>query len=68
MIQGLPCGPVVKHLHFHCRGVGSIPAQGTKILHASWHREKKEKREKGLPSDPAVPLLDMYPKELKLES
>ena len=26
---GLPWGPVGKTLHFHCRGRGSIPGQGT---------------------------------------
>ena len=25
-------------------GMGSIPAQGTKILHAEWHSKKKEKK------------------------
>ena len=34
-----PCdfsgSPVVKTLHFHCRGMGSIPGQGTKILHVT---------------------------------
>ena len=28
-----PGGPVVKTLCFHCRGLGSIPGQGTKLLH-----------------------------------
>ena len=31
-----PDGPVVKTLYFHCRGVGSISGQGTKILYAKW--------------------------------
>ena len=38
--QGLPWGPVVKILHSHCRGLGLIPGQGTKIPHAAaktWH-------------------------------
>ena len=29
-------GPVVKTLRFHFRDTGSIPGQGTKILHAMW--------------------------------
>ena len=29
-----PDGPVVKTLHFHCRGHDSIPGQGTEILQA----------------------------------
>ena len=32
----LPGGPVVKTPCFHCRGIGSVPGQGTKILHAMW--------------------------------
>ena len=28
-------GPVVKSLHLHCRGKGSIPSQGTKTPHAT---------------------------------
>ena len=27
----LPGSPMVRTLHFHCKGVGSIPGQGTKI-------------------------------------
>ena len=30
----LPWKSVVKTLHFHCRGTGSIHGSGTKILHA----------------------------------
>ena len=29
-------------------GTGSIPGQGTKILHAGWHSHKKESRRKNL--------------------
>ena len=29
-------------------GTGSIPGQGTKILHAGWHSQKKENRRKNL--------------------
>ena len=28
----LPGGPVVRTWHFHCRGLGSVPGRGTKIL------------------------------------
>ena len=38
-----PRGPVVKTLHFHCRGTGSIPGQGTKILHATQCGQKPPK-------------------------
>ena len=43
-----PGGSVVKTLHFHCRGRGFIPGQGTKIPHASrcgqkWKKKKKKK-------------------------
>ena len=38
-----PGGPVVKTLRFHCRGVGAIPGQGTKIPHAARHSQKKKK-------------------------
>ena len=31
-------------LCFHCRGAGSIPGPGTKILHAMWHGQKKKER------------------------
>lgn len=34
-------GPVVSATHYHCRGMGSIPGLGTKILHAT-HVGKKE--------------------------
>ena len=37
-------GPEVKTLCFHCRGVGSIPGQGTKILYATWQGKKKKKK------------------------
>ena len=36
-------GPVVRTQSFHSRGPGSIPRQGTKILEALWHGQKKEK-------------------------
>ena len=34
-LQDFPGGPVVKTLHSHFGGQGSIPGQGTKILYAS---------------------------------
>ena len=39
-----PGGLVVRILGFHCRGLGSIPGQGTEILQAMQHGPKKEKR------------------------
>ena len=38
-----PCGTslVVKSPRFHCRDMGSIPGQGTKIPHTVQCREKK---------------------------
>ena len=33
---------MVRTPRFHCRGPGSIPGQGTKILHAVWHGQKKK--------------------------
>ena len=35
--RDFPGRPVVRTLCFHCRGVGLIPGQGIRILHASWH-------------------------------
>ena len=34
---------MVKTLCSQCRGVGLIPGGGTKILHATWHSQKKKK-------------------------
>ena len=34
--KDFPGGPVVKTLNFQCRGPGSNPVQGTKILDAVW--------------------------------
>ena len=46
---------MVKIPHFHCRGMGAIPGQGTKILHPTCHtiqpqkkKKKKREREKGI--------------------
>ena len=38
-----PGSPVVRTWHFHCQGLGLIPGQGTKILQAEWHGQKKKK-------------------------
>ena len=34
--------PVVRTLHFHCWDLGLIPVQGTGILRAEWHSQKKK--------------------------
>ena len=34
-------GPVVETSHFHCRGVGSIPGPGARILHLCGQKKKK---------------------------
>ena len=39
-----PGGPVVKTLALKAGGMGSIPCQRTKILHAIWGGKKKKKR------------------------
>ena len=36
-----PGGPVIRTLHFHCRGHGSIPGPGTNIPHAAQHGQNK---------------------------
>ena len=41
-----PGGPVVRTRQFHCRGPGSIPAQGTKIPQAARCAPRPKKREK----------------------
>ena len=38
-----PGGPVVTTPCFHCRGVGLIPGQGTRNLHAACMAKKKKK-------------------------
>ena len=38
--RDFPGYPVVKTLHFHERGWGSIPGWGTKIPHAVWCGQK----------------------------
>jgi len=32
---------VVKTPRFHCRGTGSVPGQGTKLLHVPQHSQKQ---------------------------
>lgn len=44
MARDFPGGPEVKILHFRCRGEGSPPGQGTKILHAAKPEKKKKKK------------------------
>ena len=40
-LRNFPGNPVVKALHFQCRGAGLITGQRTKIPHARWHGQKK---------------------------
>ena len=42
-----PGGPVIKTLCFHCLGPGLITVQGTKILQAAQHSQKKKKKLRG---------------------
>ena len=42
-IWEFPGDPVVRIWHFHCRGPGSIPSQGTKIPKAAQNIQKKDK-------------------------
>ena len=46
----LPGGPVVKTRRFHCRGLSSIPCQGTKIPHAPQRGQKKIKWDGNIPT------------------
>ena len=46
--RDFPGGPVDKTLGFYCRGLGLIPGQGTKILHALpavWPKTKQDSTE-----------------------
>ena len=36
---------MVKTPHFHCRGCGSNPGRGTKMMHPAQHGQKKKKKE-----------------------
>ena len=38
-----PGGPVVKTLHFHCRGTGFLPGRGTKIPYSVWYNQNFKK-------------------------
>ena len=40
----LPGGPVVKTLPSSGRGVGWIPGQGAKVLHAFWPKNQSKKQ------------------------
>ena len=42
--QVLPDSPVLRTQHFHCRGLGSTPGQGTKILEATQRSQEKENK------------------------
>ena len=35
---------MVKTPHFHCRGCGSNPGRGTKMMHPAQHGQKKKKK------------------------
>ena len=39
-------GPVVMNPCFHCKGIGSIPGQGTNILHGTQCGQKVKKKKK----------------------
>ena len=43
MSREFPGRPVVRTQCFHCHGPGSIPGQGTKIMHATQPKKKKKK-------------------------
>ena len=43
-LWGLPGGPMVKFCASNERGTGLIPGQGTKILHAKQHSQKKKNK------------------------
>ena len=45
-LAGLPGGPLVKASCFKCRGMGSVPSWGTKILQACQCGQKKRKKTK----------------------
>ena len=46
-LAGLPGGPLVKAPCFRCRGAGSVPSWGTKILQAAQCGQKRERKQKG---------------------
>ena len=43
ILRDFPHGPMVKSLCFHCKGTGSIPGQGTKILYTCGTVKKRKK-------------------------
>ena len=51
--QEFPDSPVVRTQHFHCRGLGSTPSQGPKILEATEHSQEK-KNKNSLHLDPCL--------------
>ena len=42
--MNFPGSPVVKTLHFQCRQYDSVPAWGSKILHATWPKNQNIKQ------------------------
>ena len=44
--RDFPGGPVVKNLPYNAGDTGSIPGQGTKILHAAQRGRKERKKKK----------------------
>ena len=42
-IWELPGSPMIRTQRFHCKGPGSIPGWGTKILQTVWHGQNKTK-------------------------
>ena len=58
-------GLVIRTGCFHCRGPGSRPGRRTGILQATWWYSKKNKLNIKLKYVPTVPLLGIYPGELK---
>ena len=69
-----PGGLVFRILGFHCRGLGSVPVQGTEILQAVQHRKgrkegrkerKKERKKKAREKErkrklPSVPEVNYW--------
>ena len=52
-----PEGPVVRTQRFHCRGLGSIPGQRTKILQAEWHSRNSNNNNKPSSWGGHIPLV-----------
>ena len=51
--QEFPDSPVVRTQRFHCRGLGSTPGQGPKILEAT-ERSQEKKNKNSLHLDPCL--------------